>query len=169
MGSRAGRADLDPWHYPPLQYGNVLVAADPALCDSITTAIYIHNWPIRTSIAPIPSHVAMSASSSAVAAGCQASFLRGSSFERQWCRGDDMEIACVNKHRWFGSTILSDGWCLDVVGMSECWWIACHRIQNRKVEKSKKLKKHVVFARRKASNKMVAFHLHGSVTRPDPA
>ncbi len=35
-----------------------------------------------------------------------------------------------------------------------------------RIEKSKKSKKHVVFAQRKASNRMVAFHLHGNLTKP---
>ena len=124
MGSRAGRADLDPSHYPPL---HIATSSLPQILLDATAmrplSIYIIRS-IRTSIAPIPSYVAMSASSSVVVVGCQVSFLHESRFERQRCRGDDMEITCVNKHRWSGWSILSDGWCLDVIGLRCCWSVA---------------------------------------------
>ena len=82
MRSRAARSRPRSMILFPPPHGNVLVAADPALCDSNAIAIYIHNRPIKTLVAPNPSHVAMSTSFSVVAAGYQASFLRRSRFER---------------------------------------------------------------------------------------
>ena len=55
MGSRAARSRPRSMTLFPPPHSNVLVASDPALCDSKATAIYIHNRPIRTLIARIPS------------------------------------------------------------------------------------------------------------------
>ena len=122
-----------------LPYKSPIAPLSPMRQLSIHPSIHPAYQPIRTSSARIH-HIRPSCSiTPRFQALAKLPFSEGPNLGDSDVATTMYEMPCEYTLRCFRWVLLSDDMCLYVKGVGGCWWIACRRDENRKIEKVEKV------------------------------